>query len=157
MKIFFGVLVLFSTSSFVLAVDKSIIDYNNAVFEIKYYVEVVKDKTKPQLERQREFSNLANEFAEPGGNWELLKTSVLDIINADVEFWAQEIKAFPAVQEKLIQEFSLDWYNDAISNYREKQKLSIIEIKRRLESLEKEKMMLKELLEKLEGIKPTTL
>jgi len=130
---------------------------DRAEYAIERLVEFVKDRSQPQLIRQREFSNLANEFAEPGGNWQLLKTSVLDIINSDVEFWSQEIKKYPAVQEKLINEFSLDWYQDETSNYAEKQKLSIVELTRQLEVLEKEKQMLQELIKKLKSVKPTTL
>jgi len=139
------------------AVDQAIIDHNNSIFEIKRYVEVIKDKTMPQLIRQREFSNLANEFSEPAGNWDLLKISVLDIISADAEFWSQEIKNYPAVQEKLINDFSLDWYQETTSNFGQKQRLSIVEITKRLEDLEIEKKMLNELLGKLKSVKPTTL
>jgi len=120
-------------------------------------VEVIKDKTTPQLIRQREFSNFANEFSEPAGNWDLLKISVLDIISADTEFWSQEIKNYPVMQEKLISDFSLDWYQDTTSNYEQKQKLSIVEITKRLEDLDIEKKMLNELLVKLKSVKPSTL
>ncbi len=155
-KIIFTVL-LAGLSLNTYAVDQAIINLNNSIFEIKRYVEVIKDKTTPQVIRQREFSNLANEFSDPAGNWDLLKVSVLDIINTDVEFWSQEIKNYPAVQEKLINDFSLDWYQDTTSNYEQKQQLSIVEISKRMEDLEIEKKMLKELLGKLKSVKPTTL
>lgn len=155
MKFFFAIFLLFPIS--VLAVDKEIIDSNNQFFTLLERVEVIKNRSESTIKRVQEFSNFANEFSDPGPNWQTLKVSVMDVIIADVNFWAQEITQYPAMQEKLIGEFSLDWYEDSISNYAQKKSLVITELKRKIQKIDMEKKMLKEMITKLESVTPTTL
>jgi len=141
----------------VAAVDKVIIEGNNHYYSILERLEIIKNKSLSKTQRQQEFTNYANEFGEPGANWQTLKIGVLEIIAADADFWSQEIINYPAMQDKLITEFSLDWYHDDSSNYPEKQALAIKELTRKLEKIEKEKAMLEEMRSKLKAVKPTSL
>ena len=151
----FSFLFLFSINCF--AVDPAITAANNQYFDILKRVEIIKDKSRSLIEREMEFSNFANEFAEPGANWQTLKVSVLDIIIADAHFWSKQIIKFPAIQEKLIRDFEMDWYADETSNYSEKLTLAKIELKRELENILKQKTFLNALLMKLKSVKATTL
>jgi len=141
----------------VFAIDPAIVDANNQYFNILKNIEIIKDTDRPQLERQRAFSHFANEFGEPGAHWQTLKVAVLDIIIADAEFWASEITQFPAIQEKLMHDFNMDWYNEGTSNYSEKLNLAKIQIIKLLEKQKIQKKMLEELHHKLSNTKPTTL
>ena len=150
-----GSALLFSTNSF--AVDPAIVSANNQYFDILKRIEIIKDKSRPLIERRQEFSNFANEFGDPGAHWQTLKVGVLEIIIADASFWANEMTQFPAIQEKLIKDFSLDWYEDSTSNYGEKLALAKSELIRELEQIEKRKIMLIELKTKLDNTRATTL
>jgi len=141
----------------VYGVDPAVTEANNQYFEILQRIEIIKDKARPLITRQQAFSNLANEFAEPGAHWQTLKLAVLDIIITDASFWANEIIQFPAMQEKLLRNFSMDWYQDSSSNYNEILALAKIQITRELEKGEIRKAMLIKLKTKLDNTKATTL
>jgi len=155
-KKIFPFLLIFITCS-TLAVDAEIIKANNHTFSISSRVNTISDKQNPQIIRQMEFSNFANEFAQPGANWQLIKESVLDIIIADPGFWGEQMVQFPAVQEKLLNDFSMDWYNEGTSNYPEKLNLAKVQLQRELEQIRSQKKLLDDLLSKLNSIKPTSL
>ena len=139
------------------AVDPAVIQANDQYFDILKRIEIVKDKNISTIERRKAFSNFANEFGDPGANWQTLKVGVLEIIGADATFWANEMTQSPAIQEKLVRDFSMDWYQEDTSNYAEKLALAKTELKRTLEQIEKQKKMLNELLQKLENTHATTL
>jgi len=141
----------------VFAIDPAIIKSNNDFFDILHRIEIIKDKSRPLIERQKEFSNFANEFGDPGAHWQKLKIGVLDIIISDAAFWAQEMTQFPAIQEKLIKDFSMDWYEETTSNYAEKILLAKTELTRELEKIEIQKAMLTELKLKLNNTHATKL
>jgi len=156
MKIFFvSSLFFFSLNCF--AVDPGITEANNNYYDILKRIEIIKDKSLPLIEREMEFSNFANEFGEPGANWQTLKIGVVEIINADVSFWSKQIIHYPAIQEKLLKDFEMDWYVEETSNYPEKLNLAKIEIIRELEKIKKQSEALNTLLNKLKTVKPTSL
>jgi len=139
------------------AIDPAITQANNDYFDILKRIEIVKDKSQSLLTREQAFSNFANEFGEPGANWQTLKVGVLEIIIADASFWSKQIVKFPAIQEKLIRDFEMDWYADETSNYSEKLNAAKTELIRELENIVKQKAALEALLEKLKNVKATTL
>jgi hypothetical protein len=151
----FYFLLIFSFNAF--AIDPAITEENNHYYYILKRIEVIKNKALPSLEREKEFVNFANEFGEPGANWQTLKIGVLEIIIADSNFWAQQIIQFPAIQEKLIKDFEMDWYADETSNYPEKLDLAKIELIRELEKIKTKQHVLNNLLNKLNSVKPTSL
>ncbi|MDH5258565.1 MAG: hypothetical protein OEX07_11175, partial [Gammaproteobacteria bacterium] len=97
--------------------DSAITKDNDRYFDILTRVEIVKDKSRSLIERQKEFSNIANEFGDPGAHWQTLKIAIIEIIISDASFWANEMTQFPAIQEKLMNDFTMDWYRDETSNY----------------------------------------
>lgn len=139
------------------AVDPAITAANNQYFDILERIEIIKDKSRTLIERQKEFSNFANEFGDPGAHWQILKNAVLEIIIADASFWANEMTQFPAIQQKLINDFSMDWYDDSTSNYAQKLSLAKTELIRELEQIEKQKILLIQLKTKLDNTRATTL
>lgn len=139
------------------AVDPAVTAANNQYYDILKRIEIIKDKSQSLLEREKAFSNFANEFGDPGANWQTLKIGVLEILNADADFWAKQIIKFPAIQEKLLNEFELDWYSDDTSNYAEKLSLAKTELVRTLEKMKQQNEVLTILLNKFKTVKPTTL
>ena len=154
-KIIFFLSLFFSLNCF--AVDPAITAANNQYYDILKRVEIIKDKSRSLIEREMEFSNFANEFGEPGANWQTLKVSVLDIIIADAHFWSKQIINYPAIQEKLISDFEMDWYADETSHYPEKLSLAKTELIREIEKIKKQDETLNKLLNKLKTVKATSL
>lgn len=154
-KFVFSLLILFSVNCF--AVDPAITAANNQFYDILKRVEIIKDKSQSTIVREMEFSNFANEFGEPGANWQTLKVAILEIIIADAHFFAKQIINYPALQEKLIRDFEMDWYADESSNYPEKLNFAKIELVRELEKMKKQNETLNALLTKLKSVKPTSL
>jgi len=148
---------LFVFSSLTLAIDPAIVQMTDDYYSILKRVETIKNKSASQMERENAFANFANEFGDPGANWQTLKTSVLEIIAADVGFWANQITAYPAVQEKLINDFEMDWYFETTSNYPEKINSAKVELKKEIENIQLQKASLEAMLKKLESVKPTSL
>jgi len=154
-NIFFWALLCFSLNCF--AVDPAITAANNQYYDILKRIEIIKDKSQSLIEREKEFSNFANEFGEPGANWQTLKIGVLEIIIADTNFWSKQIINYPAIQEKLLADFEMDWYADETSNYPDKLNFAKTELIRELEKIKKQKEALNTLLNKLKNVKPTSL
>ena len=152
--IFFSLL-CFSLNSF--AVDPAVTEANNQYYDILNRIEIIKDKSQSLIEREKEFSNFANEFGEPGANWQALKIGVLEIIVADANFWSKQIINYPAIQERLIADFEMDWYADETSNYPDKLNSAKTELIRELEKIKKQNEALNALLNKLKNVKPTSL
>ncbi len=128
---------------------------NENYYRLLADIEIVKDKSRAQLDREKAFKNLSDYMqAGPDGGWVTIKDGFLEILIADTEFFFAQSTPFPQAYRAWIEKLGLNWIPKRETRYPEMKSLAIKALKESIQTSERALEMRKETLKKLQSIEP---